>query len=384
MLRDALFLGWHDLRTMLRQKETLLWTFLMPPIFFYFIGTVTGGFAGGGGGDGADPILVERAGEAGFLADELGLRLEEGGYALVEPPAQGAEATRPDRVLSVPAGFTAGVLAGDPQQVVFRSESEGLSAQFDQFRVGRAVYTVLADVVAASLNAEAELPTAEEVRAIRAMPRALELDVKRAGRERRIPSGFEQAVPGTMVMFAMIILLTSGATTLVVERREGLLRRLASAPMRRGSVVLGKWGGKLALGVVQMAFALALGTFAFGVDWGPNFAALCLVLLAYAALLSSLSLLLGNWAKTEGQAVGLGVLSANVLGALGGCWWPIEVTGPSMQKLALFLPTGWTMDAIHRLVSFGAPASEVWVHVLGMAAGALVLGHVCARTLRFQ
>ena len=48
------------------------------------------------------------------------------------------------------------------------------------------------------------------------------------------PIGFSQAVPGTMVMFTMLVLLTSGAVTLVVERDQGLLRRLASAPISRG------------------------------------------------------------------------------------------------------------------------------------------------------
>jgi hypothetical protein len=42
------------------------------------------------------------------------------------------------------------------------------------------------------------------------------------------------------------------------------------------------------------------------------------------------------------------------------------------------------MDAVHKLVSFGAPAASVLPHALGMAAIALVLGHVVARTLRFH
>lgn len=61
---------------------------------------------------------------------------------------------------------------------------------------------------------------------------------------------------------------------------------------------------------------------------------------------------------TQKQAVGLGVLTANVLAALGGCWWLIEITPEWMQLLQKFLPTGWVMDAIHRLVSFEAGAAS--------------------------
>jgi ABC-type multidrug transport system permease subunit len=109
-----------------------------------------------------------------------------------------------------------------------------------------------------------------------------------------------------------------------------------------------------------------------------------LVLLAYAGLTASLGVLLGSLARTEGQAVAFGVLASNLLAGLGGCWWPIEVTPPFMQRLALFLPTGWTMDALHKLVSFGADAQAALPHVAGMMLTTLVLGALCARWFRFE
>jgi ABC-type multidrug transport system permease subunit len=55
-----------------------------------------------------------------------------------------------------------------------------------------------------------------------------------------------------------------------------------------------------------------------------------------------------------------------------------------MQKLALFLPTGLAMDALHRLVSFGqGPASVAW-HLAILAAAALAAGSLAARTFRYQ
>ena len=146
----------------------------------------------------------------------------------------------------------------------------------------------------------------------------------------------------------------------------------------------GLCGGKLALAVVQVGFAMVVGRVLFGVDWGgSNLPMVVLVMLAYASLLSSIAMLLGNYAKTEAQAVGFGVLSGNVLAALGGCWWPIEITPEYMQKFALFLPTGWAMDAMHKLVSFGDEPTSVLPHVIGMFFLALLLGQVCARKFRF-
>ena len=74
----------------------------------------------------------------------------------------------------------------------------------------------------------------------------------------------------------------------------------------------------------------------------------------------------------------------DVLAALGGCWWPIEVTPGFMQKLALWLPTGWAMDAMHKLISFHAPASSVTANVIGLLVAALATGFVAARVFRYD
>jgi len=112
--------------------------------------------------------------------------------------------------------------------------------------------------------------------------------------------------------------------------------------------------------------------------------ALLVVLVAWGGLAAALGLLLGNLARSDGQATAVGVLASNVLAALGGCWWPIEVTAPWMQRLALALPTGWTMDALHRLVSFQAGPASVTAHFLALTGAALAAGWAATRTFRFQ
>ena len=220
--------------------------------------------------------------------------------------------------------------------------------------------------------------------ALNAEERVWQLDVSPAGQRKEIPVGFEQAIPGILVMFTLLVLLTSGGQMLVLERVRGLLRRLASAPMTRTEVVAGKWGGRMVLAAMQVGFALIVGTFLFSMDWGPDLAMIMLVLAAWAAFCASAGLLLGSIARTEGQAAGLGVLIANVLAALGGCWWPIEVTPEWMQGLQMLTPTGWTMDALHKLISFQAGAMSALPNVAILLTGSLVVALLAIKRFRYE
>ncbi len=386
MWRDAWLIARHDLRRMLMARETLLWTFAMPVIFFYFLGTVTGGF-GAPDPDRPDPIALRGADGGGFLTAELTRRLEEQNFA-VATPASEEEEERYTRRLTLPepaAGhddLTASVLAGNQAVLTFDRRGEDLNRQYDQLRVGRAVYTVLADLAAASVLDGGASP--EAFAALEAAPRTVTLQVSSAGRREDPPIGYSQAIPGTMVMFTMLVLLSSGGVQLVIERKQGLLRRLASTPVRRASIVAGKWAARMALGVVQIGSAMLIGRVLFGMDWGPAVVMVGVTLFAWAGLNASLALLLGNLARSEGQMAGIGVLATMALAALGGCWWPIEITPAWMQSLALWLPTGWTMDALHKLVNFGYGPAAALPHAAALATAALVSAAAAARTFRYH
>ncbi len=360
--------------------ENYFWVFIMPVVFMYFIGTVTANFGGNPGG-GKDSIALVAPADAGFLADQLALRLEQSGYEVRHAEAAEGEEL-PTRRLVVPAGFTASVLAGEKSVVTLESRGKGLSGDYDRVRASRAVYLVLADLVVSA--GQGREPTAEWFAELAAMPRSVTIDVRPAGRRKEIPTGFEQAVPGIMIMFSLIVILTTTSSSLVIERRRGLLRRLASAPISKGEVFAGRWLARAGLGYVQVLLGLVAGTFLFGVDWGPNLGVILVVLLGWSALCASLGLLLGNLVQTEGQGVGISVLAANVLCALGGQWWPIEIAPSWMQKLAMFLPNGWTMDALHQLALFGAGPLAVVPHLLGLLAAAGVVAVVGMRTFRFE
>lgn len=380
-MKNIFFIAWEDVRQQLRDGSTLLWLFVMPPIFFYFIGTVTGGFSSGISGGQETPLTVI-AEDPGFFGEQVDLRLRNSDFAPEWVATLETAADTPARTLTLPAGMSDKLLADEPVVAVYDTTANSLTRQFEEIRIQRSMYTVLADIIVADAIAG---PLSEDALAVlNNAPRVWQLDVSTAGKRQEVPTGFEQAVPGMLVMFTLLVLLTSSGTMLVQERMQGLLRRLASAPISRAEVIAGKWQGRMTLGVIQVATALVFGTFLFSMDWGPNLAMVLVVLTAWAAFCASAGLWLGTVAKTEAQAGGLGVLAANLLAALGGCWWPIEVTPEWMQMLQKLIPTGWTMDALHKLISFQAEPMTVVVNILLLIAAAILFGVLAARRFRYE
>jgi ABC-type multidrug transport system permease subunit len=385
-MNNILFIAWHDIRYQLRQGATLAWVFVMPPIFFYFIGTVTGGFAAGVTGGGENPLVIE-AGTPGFLEAQIDLRLRDNGFEPRWINARETEAPgedgKPIRTLSFPDFLSDRIIAGEQVTAQFETNTNALAREYEEIQIQRSLYTVVADIVAASARAENSL-SPETLQALNETPRIWQLEVESAGKLRKIPSGFEQAIPGILVMFTLLVLLTSGASMLAIERNQGLLRRLASAPISRAEIVTGKWLGRMALAALQITAALVIGTWLFKMNWGANTGFVVLVLGAWAAFCASAGLLLGSVAKTESQAAGLGVLIANIMAALGGCWWPIEVTPQWMQFIQKLLPTGWTMDALHQLISFGAGGGAVIAHILALLAGTMLVTVIAVNRFRYE
>ncbi len=376
-LRNVGVLSRFDLRYMLRSRETILWMFIMPVLFMFLIGRMTEARGGGG-----VPTMAVQDHDGGMLAADLCARIESLGYAVQRVDADTTLA-KYSRQLTIPGGFTSGVLSGQPQNVEwFRKGSGTESGALDRVRVQRAAFQTLTSVIAIqSEGREVSPATLEE---LRSRPRAIDLEVVSGGKAFTAPDGFQQSVPGILVMFVVLVLMTTGGVHLVIEREEGLLRRLASTPVSRSEIVASKLVARILVAIVQATFAVLLGTFVFRISWGGRLPEIGLLLLVYGVAISVLSILFGNLARSRGQAVGLGVLSANVLGALGGCWWPIEVVPEMMQRIAWMLPTGWAMYGMHRLMNFGSGLESILIPLLLLSGFTVAVFFLARQTFRYE
>src|SRR5688572_16338152 len=165
-IRSAAFIARTDLWFMLRQRETLLWVFAMPLLFFYFIGTVTGGF--GVQRDPTDPLALQTAAVDGVILDAIVHRLREENFR-IERPASAAELQRYSRRLLIPAFTDDSIRAGTQVQATFVLRGDDIAASLDQFRVARALYSVVGDL--AVLKTAGQPVTAEALASLASAPR---------------------------------------------------------------------------------------------------------------------------------------------------------------------------------------------------------------------
>ncbi len=404
-MRKALSIAWNDIRIEFSERSTLVFFLLLPIVFTFILGTALGGMEGGGdGGDTRYPILVADE-DRSDLSRELLAKLHAS--EVVRPIEAGPEAAaarleegEAPAALFVPSGFGQSVMAGTAVTLTLRTAPENNTALAVE-QEARAVLSRLDGAATAAhaavsqageiglLDSEAERrayfqSSLELAETVLDDPSAqVEVSYAPQARTVEIAGGFDLASPGQLVTWTLITLL--GASEVFVnERLGGTLRRLLSTPTRKATILLGKVSGRLGMGLLQMGLLIGFGTLALGVNWGSSPAALALVVVAFALAAVALGVLLGAFSKTRSQASGLTIFFSMLTAALGGAWWPLEITPPAYQAAVRVLPTTWAMTGFSDVILRGQGVAQVLPEVGVLLLFAAVFFTVGLARLRFE
>ena len=346
-MRAAFDIGHNDLRIVLRHRAWFVWLFFMPLAFTYFMG-----FAARGPGtpSGPRPAVFIENNDEGFLGRIFLEELGEQGLRIVAPTNR----DEAKRGLRIPAELTRRVLAKEKVNLQFMTVSGGgdEAAALVELRLMRALVAIHGHLVESAVASGGKPPTEDILRELIRRENPVTLESKFAG-HKPIPAGFNMSLPGNLVMYLLMNLTISGGATIAAERRNGVLRRLMTHPVSRGMLVAGKVYGLILLGLVQIAVILLAGQFLLRVNVGEHLAALLLTLVLYCWVAASFGVVIGSIVTAEEKVVGLCLLVSLPMAALGGCWWPLEIVPGFVKVLAHLVPTGWAMDALHQLITFG-------------------------------
>jgi ABC-2 type transport system permease protein len=373
-----LILGHQLLRTFLRDRTMVIWLVLMPLAFTYFMGFAVR--IGDGGHDPTPGIRIDNQ-DRGFMGAVLTEQLLNQGLRAVALMNDRARVP----TITIPTNFTASLLQREVVRMPYQPDADpgDQAAMLAELRVVKGFVDINAVLIEYALTKGTNGQLTESVlRGLLAAPSMVELHSTFAGR-RPIPSQFNLSVPGNLVMYLMMNLLIFGGASVAWERRSGVVRRLMVHPVHKIEVVTGKIYGLLLLGSVQIAVLLVFGQLAFKVNIAANLLPILVTLLVYAWVAGSLGVLVGSLIVSEDKVIGLCILVSLVIAALGGCWWPLEIVPDSMKIVAHVVPSGWAMDALHQLISFGGGWEKAAPDVGVLALYGLAAHLAAARCFRY-
>ncbi|TFH69689.1 ABC transporter permease [Cellulomonas sp. HD19AZ1] len=186
--------------------------------------------------------------------------------------------------------------------------------------------------------------------------------------------------PGILALAVMTASFTSQAIATAFDRRNGVLRLMATTPLGRGGLLAGKVLGVLAVEAVQVVL---IGAAALALGWHPDPAGLALALVGVVlgtGAFTALALLVAGTLRAE-AVLALANLLLLVLALGGGVVVPADRLPGPVAAVATWLPSG-ALGGVLRgaLVDGTLPL----VPVLVLAAWTVVLGALTARLFRWH
>lgn len=445
MLRTAWNLARKDLLLFGRDRTALLLTFLLPIVLGTIFGTAMSSMAGGGGGGAAAPrveLVVEDRDRSEESQDLIAaLRAAAGlDVSLVDDARRPVAGGSKPCGLVIPAGYGAGVAAGEPPELtLLRDPSRTISQQVVLFQLApvllpRQAQALGAGVMGRALDlidfpfagrteAEAALRASyERIEALigelvtrgewegtepaaglapepgasspvairepgfdplRELPRFLGLAsedvVGRSATGLQRSYGPSHAFAAMAVMMLLFSVVGAGGT-LLQEQAEGTLTRLRLTPAAGGAVLIGKLIAVSLISLAQLVLLFTYGGLVFDVPVLDAPLHLALVSLVWVWLAIGIGILFSVACRTQKQLEGLSTLVILVMSAVGGAWFPREITPEWFRAVGSITPVAWAMDAYHGVLWYGKgilPTDErpgIWLQLaLMLGVGSLLL-----------
>lgn len=380
----ALVVAGKDLRQRLRDRTAYIVGIVAPLVL---AGLISLAFGRSGFDFSATFAVVDEDGGQlahAFVDDMLG-DPQLGDVVTVRTVSDRVEAVRLTRnsdvaaAIIVPAGYTAAATAGEPLPLeVVRSAdkvigadvavaiAEGFTAKVSAVRLS----------VATGLAAGAGGRTPEQL-AVEAAHLEPAVSVAERSAERADVPAAAQYAPG-MGVFFMFFVVGMGARSLVAERKAGTLSRLLAAPVRPMSLLAGKAGAALVMGIASLGAMAVASTFLLQMSWGDPVAA-GLVIVSVVLAATGITALILTLARTEQQAQLYMSIVTMGLALLGGNFVSLDRAPELLRRLSLLTPNGWALRAFRDLtVDHGGPGSVL--PALGAILGVAVVTFAVAAT----
>ncbi len=378
-----------DLSQMFRDKRSLLFLVVMPIAFTFFMGFAYRNAGGDANADHRIPLAVVNPEPNAVLNKALVSRLELSDAMRVEnmSDADAMDALYKGNVagvLVIPAGFSEQASAGKEAQLTLIADSTSAQGQslyqllrvpVSQLMSAVEISRETVDIVGAtdpSVEQSAAFDSAwskwNETSKI-SLVKVEQATIKESS-DWTAGNPYNQSSPGILVQFAIFGLVTS-AQILVQEKKSRTLQRLITTSMKPWEIIAGHLLAMFTVTFLQTAMLMVFGQLVLQVNYLRAPLGVLLVAVALGLWVASMGLLIGVMAKEEQQVILYSMIAMFLFSALGGTWFPLEVTGGAFAAIGKAMPSAWAMNGLQNILIRGLGLESVWMAVGVLSAYAI-------------
>ncbi len=379
----TLSIGWVNVKMLLRERSNIFFVFIFPIALVLLIGIQFG--------SGFEPGLAIHQADRDALSDRVVDALEAEGalkVQILETTDEVITAVERGTVQAgvlLPEGMRQTAADGEVVEIGLIGRTDGTSSQISSV-IGASISEVMLPVGAAQFAAAETGTGFDEALAaadgVSAQVERIEVEVSAVG-EAIFPASmgrFDLGASSQLTLFTFLTAL-AGSSALILTRQLGISKRMLSTPTPMRTIIVGESLGRFGTALVQGLYIMVFTVIIFGVDWGDPWGAI-LILVAFSAVGAGAGMLLGSTFSNDQQAGGIGVVLALGLAALGGAMYPLELFGPTMQRIAHFNPHAWALDAFAVLVREDGTTVDILAELGVLIVYAVVLLTLAAWRLR--
>ncbi len=188
---------------------------------------------------------------------------------------------------------------------------------------------------------------------------------------------------GMSVQFILFMGIDAGMIVLV-QRRNGLWRRLQAAPISRFTVIASRVASATAISMIILAVVFGFARLVFQVKIEGSLAGFIGVCVAFSLMTAAFGLLIAMLGNTPEGTRGISILVTLLLVMLGGSWVPAFLFPQWLQKVTFAIPTRWAVDGLDATIWRGFELSAVLPHIGALLAFAALFGAVAVWRFKWQ
>ncbi len=347
-----------------RDKLALFFTFIFPLIFLFIFGTINRNDRGVS----FDLAIINQANTA--FSNQFVDQIKQSDFVKVKDTNSTEDAKAKmsqggvDTILLLPPDFGMPNQIGQPQgrAIVYYDPANPQNGQS------------FAAIVEATLNDINQQITGQQPLLV----------VEQQSTDAKGLSAFDYVFAGLMG-FSILGLGIFGPTQgIPVMKKQGVLRRLHTTPLRTSQLMIAMTISYLAAGIVTIASMFVVGMLVFDFHMQGDYLSFFLITLLGILTMFGFGLAIGGWAKTENQAAPLTNLIAFPMMFLSGTFFPRFLMPEWLQTVSTGLPLTPVIDGIRKIIVEGQTILEIGPQLALIGGWMALIYFIASRVFRWE